>query len=270
MSWNEYEASVANGQPLLLVEFIRGGAQFWRYTNADRMVSYGGHDWEPAAIAVPGVTVGTGDSLDVIIPAVSPVAGLFRGIPPSSPLRIKIHRVQAEDAAAEVKTVWIGSVSEAKHEEIDRVKLITVNVSTTFARNGLRLTWGRACPYSLYDRNCAVNPAQYAFKTSIKSLDGGNITVASVSGLAAGALSGGYMTWVTDGITERRGLKGQNGAVIGVFGGTQGLAAGLAVTLYPGCDRTIQVCNDKFNNVLNYGGQPHMPGKSPYEIIKLF
>ncbi|EAP1220395.1 phage tail protein, partial [Salmonella enterica] len=36
------------------------------------------------------------------------------------------------------------------------------------------------------------------------------------------------------------------------------------------CDRTIATCDNKFANHLNYGGQPHMPGKSPYTIIKLF
>ncbi|UUE76942.1 phage BR0599 family protein [Pectobacterium aroidearum] len=29
-------------------------------------------------------------------------------------------------------------------------------------------------------------------------------------------------------------------------------------------------CSEKFDNHLNYGGQPHMPGKSPFTIIKLF
>lgn len=269
MSWSEYEESVADGQPLLLIEFIRGGVQFWRYTNADRVVTYSGHSWQPAAISIPGISVGTGESLDIIIPAASPVAGLFRGIPPSSPLRVKIHRAQAAELS-EIKTVSIGSVSEAKREETDRVRLIIVDISTTFARNGLRLTWGRACPYSLYDRNCCVNNEQYAVDSVIAALDGASITVSLSDNLPDGWFSGGYVAWNDAGITERRGLKAQNGALLGVFGGTHGLTEGLAVTLYPGCDRVIQTCNDKFNNVLNYGGHPHMPGKSPYEVIKLF
>lgn len=268
MSWNEYEVSVADGQPLLLIEFIRGDKQAWRYTNADCIVACNGHDWLPAPISIPGITIGTGESMDVIIPADSPVAMLFRGVPPSSPLRVRIHRAQAAELS-EIKTVSIGSVSEVKREATDRVRLVIVDISTTFNRNGLRLTWGRACPYSLYDRNCKMNPAQYAISTIIQTMTGSGITL-SLTGLPDGWLSGGYLEWSDNGITERRGLKAHKGAEIGIFGGTQGLAAGMGITLYPGCDRTIQVCNDKFGNALNYGGQPHMPGKSPYEVVKLF
>ncbi|ELF9250511.1 phage BR0599 family protein, partial [Salmonella enterica] len=66
------------------------------------------------------------------------------------------------------------------------------------------------------------------------------------------------------------GLREQDSNTLHLFGGTTGLQVGQPVKLYPGCDRTIATCDNKFANHLNYGGQPHMPGKSPYTIIKLF
>ena len=35
------------------------------------------------------------------------------------------------------------------------------------------------------------------------------------------------------------------------------------VKLYPGCDHSRQTCNDKFDNLLNYGGFDFIPTKNP-------
>lgn len=36
-------------------------------------------------------------------------------------------------------------------------------------------------------------------------------------------------------------------------------ATGDAFTVYPGCNKTMQMCRDKFNNLIHYGGQPFVP-----------
>lgn len=184
---------------------------------------------------------------------------------------IRIHRFHIDDVQQEFRTEWIGTITEMKREATDRCRLLTASLASTFTRSGLRLTWGRACPYSLYDHNCGILPQQFGIAgLVITALDGASITVNMPEGLPGDWFSGGYAEWISDGVTERRGLRAQNGSTLGLFGGSVGLETGQTVTLYPGCDRTISTCNTKFNNVLNYGGQPHMPGKSPYQIIKLF
>lgn len=37
------------------------------------------------------------------------------------------------------------------------------------------------------------------------------------------------------------------------------IQAGDTGYIYPGCDKQLQTCRDKFNNVLNFRGEPHMP-----------
>ncbi|AYJ94921.1 DUF2163 domain-containing protein [Klebsiella pneumoniae] len=271
MSWSEYEYSVANGQPLTLYEFIRGGAVHYRYTNADRDIHFANVDWQAVAISDSGLSAGNGDGMDITVPANNAVAMLFRGVPPSSPVRIRVYRLHAEDAAAEFRTVWVGTVTEAKREAIERTKLMTSSLASTFSRVGLRLTYGRACPYALYDHNCKVDPLAFGVGGLVViAMDGVSITVNLPEGTAADWFSGGYVEWAVDGITELRGLRAQNGNQMNLFGGSAGFAVGQVVTLYPGCNRTIAQCDSKFGNHLNYGGMPHMPGKSPYQIIKLF
>lgn len=34
--------------------------------------------------------------------------------------------------------------------------------------------------------------------------------------------------------------------------------------IYPGCDKRVQTCLDKFDNVVNFRGEPHVPGQDEY------
>lgn len=271
MSWNQFEYSTNNGKPLTLFEFVQNEKKYYRYTNADKDIVFNGETWSSTAISNTGLSMGTGNNLEIIIPADNQVARLYRGVPPSSPVRIYIYQLHENDPDVNFKVVWVGKIQEVKREALDRAKFITASVASSFTRNGLRLTYGRSCPYALYDHNCRVNLSNFAFKgVQIIAFDGANITVNLPSGIAEGYFTGGFMEWSIDGVTELRGLKTQVNNKIGVLGGTHGIYAGMSITLYPGCDRTINTCHAKFNNHLNYGGQPHIPGISPFQIVKLF
>ncbi|MGS4242415.1 phage BR0599 family protein [Serratia marcescens] len=271
MSWSNFEYSVANGQPVTLYQFQLGDSLFWRYTNADRDINVAGQTWAAQAISNSGLSAGGSDGMDITLPSDNPVALLFRSTSPSRAVRVQVMRWHANDESGEFRVVWIGEVTSAKREQIEQCKLITVSLASTFSRVGLRLTWGRQCPYALYDHNCRVNPQTWAVHgAAVTSLDGSSFTASLPGGLAGDWFSGGFVEFDRGGFTERRGLRTQDGNRFHIFGGTSGMQTGQTVTLYPGCDRTISTCSNKFSNHLNYGGQPHMPGQSPYTIIKLF
>ncbi|STU34792.1 Uncharacterised protein [Klebsiella pneumoniae] len=121
---------------------MRGDTQFFRYTNADQDINAAGAVWQQQAISDGGLSVGAGDSMDITLPTTNPVAMLFRGLPPSQPVRVRIHRWHVGDSQGEFRTVWIGSITEVKREAIDRTRLVTASLASTFTRSGLRLTWG--------------------------------------------------------------------------------------------------------------------------------
>lgn len=78
-----------------------------------------------------------------------------------------------------------------------------------------------------------------------------------------GSYDYGAAEWQQDGAAELRGIDSSTGvATVRLLGGTYGLAVGQLITLYPGCDGTRQMCADRFGNLLNHGGFPHMPGES--------
>ena len=267
MSWNQFEYSTNNGMPLTFYEFIRNDQKYYRYTNADRDVEFNNMIWFSEAISNTGLSVGSGNNLEITLPSASKVVRIFRGVPPTKPVVIKMYQLHENDN--EFRVIWIGKIQEVKRESIEKARLITASVASSFERNGLRLTYGRSCPYALYDHNCQIRQSNYKFANEIIALDGANITV-NPSNVMSGYFSGGYMEYYIDDIQELRGLKSHVGNSIGVLGGTQGLQKGMKINLYPGCDKTIKTCNEKFNNHLNYGGQPHIPGVSPFTIVKLF
>ena len=43
-----------------------------------------------------------------------------------------------------------------------------------------------------------------------------------------------------------------------------GLAVGVALEAFAGCDRTFATCQSKFGNSLNFGGFPWIPAKNPF------
>lgn len=269
MSWNDAEYSTADGIPVMLFTFSLD-QKVWRYTSADDVITVMGKSWTPVAIKGGTLAQGTGDHMEITLPMDNEVVLLFRGIPPSTPVKLMIYRLHMSDTQREFKTVWVGSISEIRREQPDRAKLISVGIAGSLTRQGLRLTWGRSCPYSVYDSNCRVPPGQFARNgLIIRSLTGAGIVVALTS-VEDGWFSGGYIEYITDGILQRRGIRTHSGDELQLFGGSVGLSAGMAVTAYPGCDLTIETCEHKFSNTLNYGGCPHMPGISPWEIIKVF
>lgn len=269
MSWNDAEYSTAEGMPVMLFTFSLE-QKVWRYTSADDVITVMGKSWLPVAIKGGTLAQGAGDHMEITLPMDNEVVSLFRGVPPSSPVKLMIYRLHMTDAQREYETVWVGSISEIRREQPNRAKLISVGIASSLTRQGLRLTWGRSCPYSVYDSNCRVQAGQFARKgLVIRSLTGAGIST-PLSGTEDGWFSGGYIEYFTDGILQRRGIRTHSGDELQLFGGPSGLSVGMTFTAYPGCDLTINTCERKFSNTLNYGGCPHMPGVSPWEIIKVF
>lgn len=82
---------------------------------------------------------------------------------------------------------------------------------------------------------------------------------------AASQYDYGAAEWQQDGAMETRGIDAATGAAtLRLIGGTDGLAVGAQLNIYPGCDGTRQMCQNRFDNLLNHGGFPHMPGESIY------
>jgi uncharacterized phage protein (TIGR02218 family) len=81
---------------------------------------------------------------------------------------------------------------------------------------------------------------------------------------AAGYFQGGYLTW-TSGANSGRSMDvqahGSGGALVLQVPMLNAVVIGDQFTIYPGCQKRYQQdCISKFNNGINFGGFPYLPG----------
>ena len=87
----------------------------------------------------------------------------------------------------------------------------------------------------------------------------------TLSAIAFDAPADGYFTWgYVDASGEKRPITGHSGANIYLRYAFPGIETGDTVTAYPGCDKKLATCRDKFNNKSRFGGFPWIPSTSPF------
>lgn len=275
MSYDTIEISNTGGRPVALYTFQYGNT-YWRYCTADEDQTVAGNTYLALAITDEGVTQGGSDQNDLRITtqADHPVALLFRNSQPSGKIWLTVRRWHIGDPDSETPLLWSGTVVNATLLDKASVQMSCRSLGGSYDRQGLRLAWGRMCPHVLYGIGCnnggSNNKSAHAYPRVIASLDGVSFTVTSYSAPAEGSFTGGFVEWVrSDGSFDRRGIESQVGNYFQVLGSTDGLEVGTAVTLYPGCPRNTTGCK-LFNNLANYGGFPHLPGKSPFDGSPVF
>ncbi|OOF65121.1 phage BR0599 family protein [Rodentibacter sp. Ppn85] len=268
MSYLDKTHSIADGQPVNLYQFVRGdNEKIWRFCDADKDLEINGEKWLATAIGDEGRR--TGENVTVTLPSNNPVARLYRGIAPSQTVTLTIMRLNWMDT--EIRVVWIGTIIEAKRPDIAKTQLISAGLSATMESAGLRLTWGRNCPYTLYDGDCKVKPGNFVVAgLIISAMDGASITVNLPDNLPQGWFNAGFIEWQDDGVREVRAVTIHEHNKLTLMGGTQKLSVGTVIKVYPGCDGRAETCLKKFGNMLNFGGIPHMPTKSPYDGSRVF
>ena len=276
MAYSDNEISNASGQPVFLYEF-RYADNYWRYTNADQALTFFQGDpeevtYSPVAISDGGFTQGGSDQNDmqVTLPANLPVAGMYKNTKPSGKVWLTIRAWHYGDNDSAQQIQWLGTLTNVILADRATATVQCRSIGGTYDRNGLRLVWQRTCPHVLYGIGCYADKTAHEYPRTIATLTGTNFTCTAHAEPDEGSFSGGFMEWTDDdGNPQTRAIESQDGNDFLVFGTTVGLEIGLSVTLYPGCDRSTTICK-LFNNLPNYGGFPHLPGKSPFDGTPVF
>lgn len=276
MSFNSAEISTQDGRPIALY-LILWGSTVWAYTSADRNITrdeiINGVTVEVEYLAVAvsdnGMVQGGSSANDFTLtgPSDLPIAGLFRGTPPSLSLWLLVRRQHVGETDAPI--YWTGNITNVKRVGFGECQIIGKPLTASFKRTGLRLCWTRECPHFLYDSQCKVDPEDYKVTATVSDKTGNTVTVSTVGGHPDQYFRGGFVSWDIDGIgtTENRMIESQEGAVLTMLGLTDGIVIGESIALFPGCNRSPTMCDDKFDNIPNYGGFDFMPGETPFGSI---
>lgn len=268
MSFADLEASNQDAIPVSLYQFLIGDVS-WNYASTDYPVDVvmDGQTvrFEPLPISDSGMTASgdpTSDEFTVTMP-VTEFIDLFQNNPPSITCYLIARRKNR--GSVDSKVYWFGEVRGVKRTDGITAEVSGSALSASFQRKGLRLSYGRGCPYALYDMCCKVNPNDFARQAGVVAVTGTVFYLDQAPPQPPGYFDGGYFEWLRpEGIIDRRMIELLDGGAVHVLGTTDGLAEGMTVRLFPGCARTAEECDVKFNNLQNFGGFRHMPGKSPF------
>lgn len=122
--------------------------------------------------------------------------------------------------------------------------------------------YSQTCRASLGDSKCTIDLSTRKAAFTVASASGGSIVAAAFT-QASGAWTLGFIKWLTGanaGTTQI--VQSNDQASTSVFlASTPPLTVSPGDTgeIYPGCDKLIKTCRDKFNNVLNFRGEPTVP-----------
>lgn len=138
------------------------------------------------------------------------------------------------------------------NENEDTMTLSCSTAENDFKRTVLTRKYQRTCPNVIYDIFCGLNIEDWSYTATITAIDGLHIeydTVIPNDFLNSGILiHNGVSTWIKDNNT--------------LYREHVGLKVGDTVVLAAGCNQSRQMCHEKFNNHLRFGGFINIPNES--------
>ena len=127
------------------------------------------------------------------------------------------------------------------------------------------------CPAQLFDSRCKVNPAAYSFSGTVNAVTNNSNFIGTPT-KAVDFFKYGRVIWLTgnnSGLVSEIKSSGAANQVELFFDTGAPIQVGDTYTIRQGCDKNLLTCKNKFNNVVNFRGFPHIPGIEKAFIARL-
>ena len=265
MAFSDYEATPSLGNPIEAYDFLVHGTHYL-YVNYDTdIITPGDGVWTAARVSRSSFSRGVEtarSSITLTMDEELDIVRLFDEGTPETVVELTVYRIHAIDPDKEKRRLWHGQVVTRKR--VDKEIQFVCEVSEISLRTlGLRRRYQRTCPYPLYGPGCNVNKDLHRVGTSIVSVTQAGLVV-RVGVADCSPYSGGILAAVVDGLERVRHVVEGSGDSLRLIRPILWGTAGLSVSLYPGCGRTLEICRDKFGNGDNFGGFQYMPRTNPF------
>lgn len=257
-----YDTSIDDGRPFYLY-LITKGSTTYRYTSREVAITYQGQTWQPTTIAHDDV-VQTRTlerlTLPLTFPRTHPLVTEANNLNNPYPMNLTIYRNHVGtdstiDTAVSFKGRFISSNVSGQEATLN-----FENLASTMKRAGLRARFQKLCRHALYSTGCGVNINDFYQTVTVVSISGRVVTV-SAHGQENGYFTGGLINVSGSfGYIEKH--SGNNLTLKIV---PQNLTVSSSIQIAPGCALNVQVCANKFNNVLNFGGYPYSPDENVFK-----
>lgn len=260
-TFDDDERSIAGNRPIDLFT-ITTPTITYRHTSHNVDVSYGGNTYTAVTMSRSDLQVlqdTSGRELLLYMPISHPLVQRFcASAIPERAIEVNVTRMQAVSGG--VIQQWDGfatNIGISGHVAVIRVPSITDNAM----RVRLPVVNAQhACNHVLYDSLCTINRAGFTVSTTVVSQTIG----ATLITLVIASIGGNPDNWARYGEVVHT-ATGQRVMVYEHTGTTfllnvpiVGVLPGDAISVFAGCDHNAVACRDKFSNIVNFGGMPHM------------
>lgn len=266
------EISVESNQPIELYEFTQSGSTT-RYTSAEGNILFNGFTWLSRTLSRSGfgkMTEAEQTELKLKLPTTDAIASVFVGIQPASRLDLVVTRIHETASPVTAMLQFRGFATAAAFND-EECTLSFKPFNELFQREMPRQTYQGLCNHVHYDTRCKIvesaSPNQFIGSVVSQTNNGEVINIAGVGAVADNksplqAFKGGFVR--LQDFTDYRMILNQDGDNLTLLLPFRNSVLGTTVVVQRGCDRSLATCRDKYNNVVNYGGFPHVPGVNPF------
>jgi uncharacterized phage protein (TIGR02218 family) len=262
MSYASLEASIQDGNPIELYEF-NTDLEYWRYTSSVETLIDGNVSWTPEVIK--RTNIGQTDDISkggisVTFPITNDFAFSFLGYAPEGITTLTVYRIHGSEGPTSKVSYWKGRVLSAKAND-NQLTLDCESVFSSLKRPGLRARFERSCRHTPYGEACTVSMDLFRTDATVVGRTDTTVTAVEFDVQPDGYYVGGILL---DSFGTKRFIIGHSGSTLTVSRKFNQDTLNTAVIAYPGCDKAKATCISKFDNVLNFGGFPYIPGRNPF------
>lgn len=163
------------------------------------------------------------------------------------------------DGALTLRRGWLGEVQIKGGQFSAELRGITQHLQAAVGR-----TYSPACGADLGDSRCGVTLASFTVTGNVTSVTDASMFADTGRTEADNYFRHGLLTWTSGNNVGRSvevaGFTNSTGEFSLYTAMPEAIQVGDAYSVYAGCDKAFATCKNKFSNVVNFRGFPHIPG----------
>lgn len=174
---------------------------------------------------------------------------------------IEIFQVNYNDltqGALLLRKGWMGEVNISNNKFSAELHGLTDRYRQTIGE-----LYSPSCRAILGDARCKVDLGPFTVTGTITAVTSNSVFEDNTRAEAAGYFGQGEITFTSgnnNGLSMEVKLFGLGGDIITVLPMPYDVQIGDSYSMVAGCDKTFKTCKEKFDNAINFRGEPHVPG----------
>lgn len=242
----------------------KDGVRFY-FTNHDRDIVVDGNVYQAADVMTPsavssqsGLTVDNMDFEGILNPAGLTQEDVMSGRYDHAEIVIfMVNYLAPEAGKLHLKTGWLGEVTLRGNQFVAEMRGISARLQQTIGE-----VYTSSCRAALGDTRCGISLAAYTFTGVVSAVEANFAFKDSTKTQSNGYFAGGLITFAT-GLNAGLSIEVRDFAATGFtlfLPLPYSIQVGDSYQVTAGCDKQFDTCVSRFNNAINFRGEPHVPG----------